>query len=175
MNEETRMVASEPESANWQKRLVSTWLSTLTCSAGVDWNFPTTRAVDGMTKGKDCWACVMVNCYLVTCEVVDLPRVVAAMDAAAGGTTMEVLLRVGLTVTVKTEVDDLAETLEELGKNWNQASTDDCPALDLDSRCPDDPDNQLAFPAVVQIVAMRYCCALEFVNCCCCPDYPDSV
>lgn len=79
------------------------------------------------------------------------------------------------TVIAKTEVDDLVETSEVLGKNSNQASTDDCPALILDSQCPDDPDNPLAFPEVVQIVAMRYCCALEVVNCCCCPDCPDWV
>lgn len=172
MNEVVRKDALEQESVSLLTRLASTWTSMLTCSAGVDSNFPTTRAVavDGMTKGKDCWACGMVNCYLVTCEVVGQPRVVVAIDA-----TTEVLRRVVLTVIAKTEVDGLVETLEVLEKNSNQASTDDCLASGLDSRCQDGPGNPLAFPAVVLIGAMKYCCALEVVNCCCYPDCPDWV
>lgn len=79
-----------------------------------------TPEVDGMTTSKDCWAYAMVNCYLVTCEVVGLPKVA---DAVMGGTTTEV--RVVLTVIVTTEVGGLAVTLEVLGKSWNQASMDD--------------------------------------------------
>lgn len=59
-----------------------------------------------MTTGKDYWACAMVNCYLVTCEVVDLPRVV---DVATGGTRTEVR-RVVLTAIVTMEVDGLVVT-----------------------------------------------------------------
>lgn len=124
VSEEVRKDASEQESASWQKRLVWTWQSMSLCSAGACWNSPTIRVVDGMTTGKDCWTCATVNCYLVTCEVVDQLRVVAA---ATGGTTMEVqVVRTGIAKTV--EVDDLAETLEVLGKSWNRASMDGCPA-----------------------------------------------
>lgn len=93
VSEEVLKVASELESVSLRTRLVSTWLSKLTCSAGVYWNFPTILvvAVDGMMKGKDYWACAMVNCYLVTCEVVDQTKVVAATGAAMDGTTTEVL------------------------------------------------------------------------------------
>lgn len=168
MNEEVRKDALEQESASLQRKLVSTWQSMSMCSAGVGWNFLTTPEVDGMTTSKDCWACAMVNCYLVTCEVVGQPKVV---HGATGGTTTEV--RVVLTVTM--EVGGLAVTLEVLGKSWNQASMDDCLASAQGSRCPDVPDNPKAFLAVVPpTVAMRYCCALEVVNCCCCPDCPDS-
>lgn len=122
MSAEVPKDASEPESANWQKKLVWTWQSMSLCSAGVCWNSPTIREVDGMMTGKGCWTCATVNCYLVTCEVVDQPRVVAAVT---GGTTTEV--PVVLTGIAKTkEVDDLVETLEVLGKSWNQASTDGC-------------------------------------------------
>lgn len=170
MNEEVRKDASEQESASLLRKLVSTWQSMSMCSAGVGWNFPTTPEVDGMTTGKDCWACAMVNCYLVTCEVVDQPKVV---DAKTGGTTTEV--RAVLTVIVTMEVGGLAATLEVLGKSWNQASMDDFLASALGSRCPDVPDNLMAFLAVARpTVAMRYCCALEVVNYCCCPDCPGS-
>lgn len=170
VSEEVRKDALEQESASLQRKLVSTWQSMLMCSAGVGWNFLTTPGVDGMTTSKDCWACAMVNCYLVTCEVVGQPKVV---DEATGGTTTEV--RVVLTGIVMMEVDGLAATLEVLGKSWNQASTDDYPASALGSQCPGVPDSLLAFLAAVPpTVAMRYCCALEVANCCCCPDCPDS-
>lgn len=170
MNEEVRKDAAEQESANLLRKLESTWQSMSMCSAGVGWNFLMTPEVDGMKTGKDCWACAMVNCYLVTCEVVDQPRVV---DAKTGGTTT--VVRVVLTGIVTMEVGDLAATLEVLGKSWNQASMDDFLASALDSRCPDVPDNPMAFLAVVRpTVAMRYCCALEVVNYCCCPDCPGS-
>lgn len=52
---------------------------------------------------------------------------------------------------------------------------DDFPASGLGSRCPGDLDILRAYPEVVLPTAeMRYCCALEVVNCCCCPDCPDS-
>lgn len=59
-----------------------------------------------MTTGKDYWAYAMVNCYLVTCEVVDQPRVV---DVVTGGTRTEVR-RVVLTAIVTMEVDGLVVT-----------------------------------------------------------------
>lgn len=105
MNGEVRKDASELESASSPRKLVST-LTSMCCSAGDGWNFPTTPEVDGMTTGKDCWACAMVNCYLVTCEVVDQPKVV---DVATGGTRTEVR-RVVLTVIVTMEVDGLVVT-----------------------------------------------------------------
>lgn len=174
MNGVVRKDALEPESVSLPRKLVSTWQSTSTCSAGVCWNSPTILEVvaGGMTTNKDCWACAMVNCYLVTCEVVDQPRAVVAMGVTTGATTTEVHRWVVLTVTMG--VDGLAETLEVLEKSSNQASMDGFLASSLGSRCPDDPDNPLAFLAVVQTGAMRCCCALEVVNYCYCPDCPDS-
>lgn len=170
MSEEVRKDALEQESVSLLRKLVSTLWSTSMCSAGAGWNFPMTPGVDETTISKDCWACAMVNCYLVTCEVVGQPKVV---DEVTGETTMEV--PVVLTVLVTMEVDGLVATLEVLGKSWNQASTDDFLASGPGSRCPDVPDNPLAFLVVVpSTVAMRYYCALEVVNCCCCPDCPGS-
>lgn len=176
MNGAVRKVASEQESANSQKRWASTWQLMLTARlAGAGWNFPTRPAVaaDGMTTNTDCWACAMVNCYLVTCEVAGQLAVVVGTD----GMTSEVLHLLVLTVIATREAGGLVETMEVLEKSWNQASMDDCLALDQGLRYPDDPDNPLACLVVVRTAVTKYCHVEEVVNCCCCcccPDCPGS-